>query len=94
MRYVYILRSLKYTEKSYIGITADLQKRLTAHNSGRSFHTAKYRPWKIAHYEVFDSEKEAFKREQQLKKWSSAKKEALINGNIHQLKLLSRRTKS
>ena len=33
MFYVYILKSLKDTNKSYVGFTKDLKKRLEAHNA-------------------------------------------------------------
>jgi predicted GIY-YIG superfamily endonuclease len=45
--YVYLLQSLNNPKHTYIGLTSDLKKRLTAHNNGQSKHTAKYRPWKI-----------------------------------------------
>jgi putative endonuclease len=34
-------------EKRYVGITSDLDARLTAHDEGRSKHTSKYRPWRL-----------------------------------------------
>lgn len=45
--YVYIIRSQSYPEQRYIGITNDVDERLTRHNQGRSPHTAKYRPWNL-----------------------------------------------
>jgi len=45
MRYVYLLQSEAFTGERYIGITADLRKRLAEHNAGRSPHTSKYAPW-------------------------------------------------
>ncbi len=47
MRYVYLLQSLRFPEKKYIGITSDLAKRVQAHNAGQSPHTARFLPWKI-----------------------------------------------
>ena len=49
MRYVYILESID-SEQFYVGITADLQRRLATHNAGEVTHTSKYRPWKIRTY--------------------------------------------
>lgn len=47
MNYVYIIKSTKFPEKIYIGKTKDLKKRLYGHNTGGTFHTAKYRPWDL-----------------------------------------------
>ena len=50
MYYTYILRSLSNPAQRYIGHTADLRSRLAEHNSGKSPHTAKFRPWKVETY--------------------------------------------
>ena len=47
MKYVYLLQSISYPNKRYIGITKDLNIRLKNHHSGESPHTSKYKPWKI-----------------------------------------------
>lgn len=44
----------------------------------------------LAYSEEFSSYKEAFRREQQVKKWTRAKKEALMKGNIAELKRLAK----
>ena len=67
MFYVYILRSLVYLDKTYVGYTKDLKKRLDVHNSGRSFHTSKYKPWKIELYIAFSSQDKAIAFEKWLK---------------------------
>ena len=59
MFYVYILQSIDYPDKFYIGYTADLKQRLQAHNSGQSDHTNKSRPWKTKNYIAFDHEQTA-----------------------------------
>jgi putative endonuclease len=46
-------------------------------------------PEKILRCESFDSKSEVMKREKQLKRWSRAKKEALITGDIENLRRLS-----
>ena len=46
-RFVYLLRSLSTPDEVYIGLTSDVERRLHAHNSGCSPHTAKYRPWRM-----------------------------------------------
>ena len=45
MKCVYLLKSLSTPDQRYIGVTRDLEKRLTEHNGGLSKHTAKYVPW-------------------------------------------------
>jgi len=91
MKYVYILRSLSCTEQHYIGITANLKKRLVYHNSGKCIHTSKFMPWEIIHVEHFEKDAEAFRRERQIKGWTRVKKEALIRGDVDNLKKLSKR---
>jgi putative endonuclease len=41
--------------------------------------TKKYRCTKLIYYEVHDTQDSAFTREQELKKWSRLKKDALID---------------
>lgn len=70
MYYVYILRSLNHPEQIYVGRTQNLKKRLSNHNAGTTFHTAKYRPWEyIAHF-AFKEEITAQKFEEYLKSHS------------------------
>ncbi|MHC4646867.1 MAG: GIY-YIG nuclease family protein [Planctomycetota bacterium] len=47
MPYVYLLESISHPGKRFVGITHDLNNRLKEHNSGKSPHTAKFKPWKI-----------------------------------------------
>jgi putative endonuclease len=63
----YVLCSEKFN-KIYIGFSTDVENRLISHNekSTKGF-TVKYRPWKIVYTEVFQTKKEALKREKQLK---------------------------
>ena len=66
MHYVYVLKTVS-EERFYVGITADLRRRLAEHNAGLSRYTAKYRPWKLIYYEAYMSESLARKRETKLK---------------------------
>jgi len=70
MYYVYILRSLHYKEQIYIGLTNDVRKRLSDHNSGHSEHTAKYKPWNLEMYLVFKTKTKAAEFEKYLKSHS------------------------
>ncbi len=67
MKYVYILRSVKYPDKTYTGLTSDVQKRLEAHNAGQSPHTSKFRPWTLVTYLGFSSMENADEFERYLK---------------------------
>ncbi|MBV8378487.1 MAG: GIY-YIG nuclease family protein [Verrucomicrobia bacterium] len=70
MTYVYILRSINVPDQIYIGWTTDLRDRLQTHNSGRSIHTSKYRPWRIVFYAAFESKEKAIQFERYLKSGS------------------------
>ena len=50
MWYVYIVRSIPFPDREYIGATANLRRRIAAHNAGRSAHTAKFMPWQLVWY--------------------------------------------
>ena len=90
MYHVYILRCAD--DSFYVGSAQDLDSRVKAHNDGRgAAHTFKHRPVHLVHSEVFRSETEAVTRERQLKRWSSGKKEALIDRDLERLKRLSKR---
>ena len=86
MKYVYVLRSVGRPEKTYIGQTNDLKRRLRDHNSGCCAYTSRFMLWELVYFERSEN---AFQREKQIKKWSKAKKDALIAGNLDKLKLLS-----
>jgi predicted GIY-YIG superfamily endonuclease len=87
--YVYILQCAD--DSYYVGLTEDLQSRVTRHNAGTAAAwTACRLPVTLVHSEPFDDLQRAVARETQLKGWSRVKKAALIAGNQHALKALSR----
>ncbi|MFC1724873.1 GIY-YIG nuclease family protein [candidate division KSB1 bacterium] len=87
--FVYILKCSD--DSFYIGQTSDLEKRIETHNAGNGpKYTAFRRPIKLVYSETFTSQDKAIKREKQIKKWSRLKKQALINGDLEQLKYLSK----
>ena len=89
----YILR-LQSTHL-YSGSTRFLEKRLKDHFVGRACRTTKIdRVIALVYSEKFPSYKEAYHREQQVKRWSRAKKEALISGELVRLKKLAKRKRS
>ena len=87
--YVYILRTS--SNALYIGQTNNLERRIQEHKN-KNNRSAKYITYfksiKLVYSETYPSRKEAMKREWQLKKWTKAKKEALINENLKLLKKL------
>ncbi len=72
MYYTYILKSNK-NGRYYIGYTADINGRLSRHNSGVVAATKNFRPWVLFYNEKYDSENEAVRREKQIKSWKSRK---------------------
>ena len=87
---VYILRCVDGIY--YVGSTSDVPGRVAAHNAGCGPRfTACRRPVTLRYSERFDTMDQARKREVQIKKWSRAKKEALIAGDLDALHNLSRR---
>jgi predicted GIY-YIG superfamily endonuclease len=76
----------------YVGHASDLEARVLLHNEGRgAIWTACRRPVKLVYQERFNSELKAIARERQLKRWTHAKKLALVNGDRASLKSLAKR---
>ena len=81
MYYTYILQS-ELDSSFYIGYTTDLERRLSAHNSGLSRYTKRKIPWKLMYFESFEQKTEALKRELFLKRQKNrAYYEHLISGS-------------
>lgn len=70
MFYVYLIRSISFSDQVYVGITEDLKKRLETQNSGGSVHTAKYKPWELIVDMGFKNEAKARQFEKYLKSGS------------------------
>ncbi|MEK7560381.1 MAG: GIY-YIG nuclease family protein [Patescibacteria group bacterium] len=71
MFYVYVLKSLN-DDLGYIGSTSDLRRRVADHNSGLVESTRARRPLQLVYYEAYMSEKDARRRESNLKLKSRA----------------------
>ena len=69
-RFVYLLRSLSQSDRPYTGLTADVPRRLRAHNAGQSPSTAPYRPWELVVSIEFRTEAAAVRFERYLKSGS------------------------
>ena len=78
----------------YVGSTANLEFRLRAHRSGRaSTFTSRRLPVTLVFQELHSEPKDALAREKQIKRWSRAKKAALITGDLIALHSHARRRK-
>tara|TARA_R110002050_G_scaffold56512_3_gene127139 strand:+ start:101490 stop:101780 length:291 start_codon:yes stop_codon:yes gene_type:complete len=89
--YVYILECCDKTY--YTGFTSNLTSRIIAHNSGKHKDSFTYskRPLTLVFYCEFTEAKFAIDVEKQIKKWSRAKKEALIKGDYDALPNLAKK---
>jgi putative endonuclease len=87
--FVYIL--LCSDQSYYIGLTDDLDQRYFHHQIGEypKSYTFWRRPVRLVYFETIVLLEDAIRREEQIKKWSRAKKKALIEANFDKLKSLS-----
>lgn len=67
MFYVYIIQSINFDRQFYTGFTVNVECRLDEHNSGKSTHTAKFKPWKLIYYCAFNEKNKALDFERYLK---------------------------
>ena len=75
---VYIMTNWKHTTL-YIGVTNDLERRVAQHRShALKGFTDTYNLEKLVYYEECPQVDDAIKREKQLKGWTRAKKNRLI----------------
>ena len=89
MPYTYILECSDDT--FYTGSTWNLEKRVWDHQSGKGAKYTKSRlPVKLVYCEDYKSIKEAYQREKQIQGWSHKKKQALIEGNLKDLRKFSK----
>jgi putative endonuclease len=89
--YVYILKCSD--DSYYTGITSNLTKRISEHQTGKhkDSYTHSRRPIDLVFYAEFTDINLAIETEKQIKKWSRAKKEALINDEFDKLPNLAKK---
>lgn len=77
--FVYILTNYQKTVL-YVGVTNDLEIRIAQHLEGNSINafTHKYKCYYLVYYERYQYVNDAIDREKEIKGWSRAKKDALI----------------
>ncbi|PIV10941.1 endonuclease [Candidatus Roizmanbacteria bacterium CG03_land_8_20_14_0_80_35_26] len=66
MYFVYAIKSQK-DGRIYVGLSSNIQKRVTEHNAGYVFSTKGFRPWKLIYKEDVINRKEARIREKYFK---------------------------
>lgn len=87
--WVYILRCSDGSY--YTGSTSDIEKRISEHDNGIiKGYTSKRIPVELVFSEIFEDVYNAISAERQIKGWTRAKKEALINGDFQLLHELSK----
>jgi len=76
-------------------MTYNLDQRIAEHNfdNNPQSYTSKRRPVTLKYFEEFQDEDSAFDFERQIKGWSRAKKEALIEENWDKIVELAKRKK-
>lgn len=77
----------------YVGLSGNLEQRIASHKSKRNIGTKEFSRVELVYHETYGTRQEAELRETQLKKWSRAKKKALIEGNLFDLQKLSHNSK-
>ena len=90
--WVYLLRCVD--DSYYVGHTDHLEKRMAEHDVGAfKGYTARRRPVKLVFCEEFPTREESLERERQIKRWSRAKKEALIQSDWAEISRLAKGSK-
>jgi len=47
MFYVYLIKSIPFPDRMYVGYTTNLKQRLERHNAGGSVYTSSFKPWEL-----------------------------------------------
>ncbi|WP_312768994.1 GIY-YIG nuclease family protein [Epilithonimonas sp.] len=91
LSYVYILECSDGTY--YTGVTENVYKRLDEHQDGKHFgsYTFSRRPLQLVYFCQFMDIEQAIVFEKKIKKWSKAKKLALIEGRFSDLPNLAKK---
>lgn len=89
--YVYILLCSDGTY--YTGVTNNLERRIEEHKSAfnENSYTARRLPFELVYHTLIHGPLTAIKKEKQIKNWSQAKKQALIEGKFDELPNLAKK---
>lgn len=80
MWFVYLL--LCDNKFFYVGITNNVSKRIFEHRNKHTISTKEFSNIELVYCEKYNSKTQAAMREKQLKGWSKAKKQMLIDGKL------------
>ncbi|MFH0773238.1 MAG: GIY-YIG nuclease family protein [bacterium] len=81
MFYTYIIQSEK-TKKYYVGYSSNINQRLKKHNNGSNKSTKYGIPWKLMYKEEFSKKEDAWKREQQIKRYKGGNAFKMLIGEV------------
>lgn len=59
MHFVYVIVSVSYPDRYYVGLTENVRRRLGQHNQGIVRSTARSRPWRLRSAVCFSSRRRA-----------------------------------
>ena len=81
--FVYLLISKKNNKYfSYVGITNDLKKRISLHNSSKGAKYTRGKKWVLAYKKSYNSKSKALKEEYRLKKDKKKREKIKLNFNL------------
>ena len=81
--FVYLLISKKNGKYfSYVGITNDLKKRISLHNSSKGAKYTRGKNWLLAYKKSYNSKSKALKEEYRLKKDKKKREKIKLNFNL------------
>lgn len=87
--YVYIMMN-KWRTTSYVGVTNDLARRVREHRDGLvEGFSKRYQCHDLVYFEAGESIVGAIEREKEIKRWSRAKKIALVRSRNPELRDIS-----
>ena len=80
MSYYVYMKTNKYRNVLYTGVTGNLAKRVYEHRNHllKDSFTARYNVTKLVYFEVTEDVRSAIEREKQIKSWNRKRKESLI----------------
>ena len=81
--FVYLLVSKKHGKLfSYVGISNDLKKRISLHNSSKGAKYTRGKKWYLAYKKTYNSKSKALKEEYRLKKDKKKREKIKLNFNL------------
>tara|TARA_B100002051_G_C16336628_1_gene439552 strand:- start:115 stop:438 length:324 start_codon:yes stop_codon:yes gene_type:complete len=90
--FVYLLRSTSTPNKTYIGVTNDISRRIRQHNgeiAGGARSTRRYRPWKFYALFRLRSRQDALRLEWRAKHAGTRKEERGVDGKVKKIERLA-----